>query len=225
MHLVVFDIDGTLTDTNAVDGECYWKAVCETFGLAEPRPDWSGFRHVTDAGIAAEICLRHLGREPRTEEIEGIERRLTALLEIALGGKDPVAHQIPGSAEILSLLSSSPEVGVALATGGLRSSAKLKLRRAGLPWQGLPFASSTDAVSREEILRIAALRAAEKYATQLTTFTYVGDGLWDVRAAAALGWRFIGIGSGEQAERLRQAGAATVIANYRPAAAFLRLLL
>jgi phosphoglycolate phosphatase-like HAD superfamily hydrolase len=225
MHLVVFDIDGTLTDTNALDGECYWKAVCEVFGLAEPQPDWSGFRHVTDAGIAADICLHHLGREPRNEEMEALENCLTTLLEIALVGKVPVAHQIPGAAEMLSLLSSSPEVAVALATGGLRSSAELKLQRAGLAWQGLPLASSTDAVSREEILRTGARRAAKKYATRFTSFTYVGDGVWDVRAAAALGWRFIGIGSGKEAANLRQAGAAIVTPHYRPAKAFFELLL
>jgi len=55
MHLVVFDIDGTLTDTNKVDGVCYWQAVREVLGLAQEQPDWSGFRHVTDVGIAAEI--------------------------------------------------------------------------------------------------------------------------------------------------------------------------
>jgi phosphoglycolate phosphatase-like HAD superfamily hydrolase len=224
IHLVVFDIDGTLTDTNVVDGECYWKAVCEVFVLVGPQPDWSGFHHVTDLGIAAEICACRLGREPSSEEIQAIERRLVAHLEIALVGKDPVAHQIPGSAEILSLLSGSSKVGVALATGGFRSSAELKLRRAGLPFAGLPFASSTDAVSRADILEIAACRAAEKHATKFSSFTYVGDGVWDFKTARELGWGFIGIGSGQRADQLRAAGAATVIPNYRNTGAFLRLL-
>ena len=224
MHLVVFDIDGTLTDTNLVDGECYWRAVCEVLGISGEQPDWSTFRDVTDAGIAAELCLDHLCRELRGEEIEAIAARLATLLELALVCKDPVAHQIPGSAEILSMLNNSSEFAVALATGGFRLSAKLKLRRAGLPFLELPLASSSDAASREDILRIAAARAAEKHTKQFRTFTYVGDGVWDVRAARELGWRFIGIGSGEQAKRLRQAGATIVVPDYRPAEAFLQLL-
>ena len=52
----------------------------------------------------------------------------------------------------------------------------------------------------------------------------MGDGVWDAKAAQDLGWRFIGIGSGEQADRLRQAGAGMVIPDYRPAEAFLDLL-
>jgi phosphoglycolate phosphatase-like HAD superfamily hydrolase len=223
MQLVVFDIDGTLTDTNVVDGECYWQAVCEVFGMIGHEPEWSNFPNVTDAGIAAELCLRHLGRELRSDEIEAICTRLVALLDVALV-KDPVAHQIPGSAELLSILNKSSEFAVALATGGFLLSAELKLRRASLPFTAVPLASSTDAVSRADILRIAAGRAAEKYGTKFSSFTYVGDGVWDVKAARELAWRFIGIGSGERANQLRTAGATTVVPHYRPIDTFLRLL-
>jgi len=106
----------------------------------------------------------------------------------------------------------------------LRVSAELKLRSANLLNPFIPIASSNDAVSRKEIIRIAARRAAEKHATQFAKFTYVGDGVWDAKAARDLGWRLIGIGSGEQADRLRQAGARMVIPDYRPAEGFLDLL-
>jgi phosphoglycolate phosphatase-like HAD superfamily hydrolase len=224
MHLVVFDIDGTLTDTNVVDGECYWRAVCEVLGLSGDQPDWSDFHHVTDVGIASELCVRHLHRQLSNAEIDAIESLLTASLDLALVRKDPVAHQIPGSAEILSVLNKSLEFVVALATGGMGMSAELKLRRAGLWFPLIPFASSSDALSREAILRIVADRAADTHRIPFTSFTYVGDGVWDVKAARELGWRFIGIGSGEQADRLRQAGAATVMPDYRPPAAFLDVL-
>ena len=138
--------------------------------------------------------------------------------------KDPRAYQIPGSAEILSILAKSFDLALALATGGLRASAELKLRRANLLNPFIPMASSNDAVSRDEIIGIAARRAAEKHATQFTKFTHVGDGVWDAKAARDLGWRFIGIGSGEQADRLRQAGAGMVIPDYRRAEGFLGLL-
>ncbi len=107
---------------------------------------------------------------------------------------------------------------------GCALSAELKLKRAGLPFTAIPFASSNDAVSREDILLTAANRAAEKYATQFASVTYVGDGVWDAKAARELGWRFIGIGSGGQADRLRQAGAEIVVPDYRPTEAFLSLL-
>ena len=37
MNLVVFDIDGTLTDTNAIDAEAFSRAVCVYFGR-DPAP-------------------------------------------------------------------------------------------------------------------------------------------------------------------------------------------
>jgi phosphoglycolate phosphatase-like HAD superfamily hydrolase len=224
MHLVVFDIDGTLTNTNLEDGECYWRAICGLLGFSSEQPQWSGFRHVTDVGIASELCERHLRPKLTRADVEALGRRLTTLLEAALVDKDPRAYQIPGSAEILSILTESFDFALALATGGLRASAELKLRRAHLLNPIIPIASSDDAISRQEIMCIAARRAAEKYATQFDTVSYVGDGVWDAKAARELGWQFIGIGSGEQADRLRQAGAEIVIPDYRPAQAFLDLL-
>lgn len=48
-----------LSDTNAVDGDTYWQPVCGMPGLSGEQPDWSAFRHVTDAGIAAKLCLHY----------------------------------------------------------------------------------------------------------------------------------------------------------------------
>ncbi len=206
------------------DGECFWRAICELLGLSGEQPEWSGFHHSTDVGIASELCVRHLHRQLTSVDIEAFGRRLTTLLEVALVDKDPTAYQILGSAEILSILSKSFDFALAWATGGLRASAELRLRRANLRNPFIPLASSNDAVSREEIIRIAARRAAEKHATQFAKFTYVGDGVWDAKAARDLGWKFIGIGSGEQADRLRQAGAGMVVADYRPAEECLGLL-
>jgi hydroxymethylpyrimidine pyrophosphatase-like HAD family hydrolase len=39
MHLVVFDIDGTLTNTNQEDGVCYWRAICALLGFSSEQPD------------------------------------------------------------------------------------------------------------------------------------------------------------------------------------------
>jgi len=141
-HLVVFDIDGTLTDTNVVDGECYWQAVCEVLGLSGEQPDWSNFRHVTDTGIATELCRRHLGRQLRAVESAAIGTRLAALLAHSMVSTDPVAYQIPGCAVVLSFLRHASEFAVALATGGLRVSAELKLKRAELKLGDLPFATT-----------------------------------------------------------------------------------
>jgi hypothetical protein len=52
----------------------------------------------------------------------------------------------------------------------------------------------------------------------------VGDGVWDVETAAALGIPFIGVARGEQAARLRERGAEVVLDDLSDAAGFLRAI-
>jgi phosphoglycolate phosphatase-like HAD superfamily hydrolase len=75
----------------------------------------------------------------------------------------------------------------AIATGGWRAEAELKLARAGIPFAGVPMATSDDSPDRAEILRLAAERAGPGPAL------YVGDGPWDRSAAADLGLPFVGV--------------------------------
>ncbi len=224
MHLVVFDVDGTLTDTCQVDQWCYWRALCDVLGIVADQPDWSTFRHVTDSGIARESCQRYLGRVARRREIDAVRQRLTALLESALLLDHPIDYQIAGASAVLTLLRDSPDFAIAFATGGFRSSAELKLRRAGLFDGSIPLATADDVVSREQIMRIASARAAREYGVKFTRFTHVGDGIWDLRAARELGWDFIGLGIGEPAACLRREGATVVLPDFEPASSFLSAL-
>jgi phosphoglycolate phosphatase-like HAD superfamily hydrolase len=108
-----------------------------------------------------------------------------------------------------------PDVALGLATGSWTDSAQAKLQHAGIDANGLAFASADDCESRVEIMKACERRvAASANATRFSTTTYIGDGLWDTRAAAELGWRFIGIASGEDAVGLQAAGARQVFADF-----------
>jgi phosphoglycolate phosphatase-like HAD superfamily hydrolase len=78
-----------------------------------------------------------------------------------------------------------------------------------------PAAFADDGLSREEILQVAVSRAERLYQKDhFARIVSVGDGLWDVRTAHNLRFPFLGIGSGEREERLRQAGATHVIRDF-----------
>ena len=53
MPLVMFDIDGTLTESMKVDEECFVRSFKDVFGFADIDTDWShyphkyGFRHLS----------------------------------------------------------------------------------------------------------------------------------------------------------------------------------
>jgi beta-phosphoglucomutase-like phosphatase (HAD superfamily) len=66
MHLIMFDLDGTLVDSTKVDSGCYLQALVDVFGFDLDRidRDWGNYPHVTDAGILQTLCQTELGRNP-----------------------------------------------------------------------------------------------------------------------------------------------------------------
>ena len=49
MHLVMFDIDGTLTETMKADEECFVRSFKAVFGFADINTDWSHYPRTTDS--------------------------------------------------------------------------------------------------------------------------------------------------------------------------------
>ena len=225
MHLVVFDVDGTLTDTNEVDAECFWRAAREVLRLPSDHPRWiEEVKNYTDLGIASQHCEAAFARAITAFEIDLIRNRRVTLLEAAVLMENECIRPTRGAASALSALRAEPGFAVAIATGCFLASAEFKLRTARLFDESIPIAGCDDATSREEIMLNAARKAAVTYRLDFSTVTYVGDGAWDVKAARHLGWNFIGVGAGDAAERLLHAGAETVITDFEPATAFLDLL-
>jgi phosphoglycolate phosphatase-like HAD superfamily hydrolase len=225
MHLVMFDIDGTLTQSNEVDADCYASAVEEVLNLPPIDRDWSRYRCVTDFGIAAEIIKTRFGRAPLGGELEAIQRRFVERLEATFAKNPSTCRPIPGAAEMLTRLSVRSDVAVALATGGWRASAKLKCRVAELSVERFAFASCDDSDAREEIMSIAQSRAAALYGVStFDGFIYIGDGLWDWMASCRLGIRFIGIGDGLSVDELKLAGATDFVSNYTHYPRFIELI-
>ena len=221
MVLLMIDVDGTLTESFDLDSATYLNALHEVFGFRDVSDDWATYQHVTDTGIFAEVCRTRLNRPPTSEETDMMQTRFATLLAARIkeaGGIRPVA----GAMELLARLSGLPDdYAVAYASGGWGTTARLKLRSAGLPVDGLPGAFADDDASREGICRKAHRRAQEQYGRALPTTVYVGDGVWDVRTSRRLGYGFVGIGCEAGAARLRSEGATEVLPDFRDANAFL----
>jgi phosphoglycolate phosphatase-like HAD superfamily hydrolase len=181
MNLLVFDLDGTLADTNAIDGQCYVDACREVLGIELDGVDWSTFEHVTDAGIAEAL------RPGCSAELQA---NVVARLERAASEHPEDFREIAGTSELLRSLPTTQWRAV-IATGAWLASARIKLRAANLP-QDLPIASSDDAQSREAIVLHAIELAKQHYAVQaFERIVLVGDADWDERTAANLGLPFI----------------------------------
>ena len=218
MRLVIFDIDGTLTQTMKADEECFVRSLAEVCDFSDVDSDWSRYKHATDFGIFREIHKTRTGRLPSPNETSRFRQHFVALL--ARSSSEVAFAAVTGAPLLLSRLADGEEHRVALATGAWLDSARLKMASAGLCYDDYPAASSDDAFDRESIIRLSMRRAAERYGG-LGSTVYVGDGVWDARACRNVGIPFVGIGTGIRATRLSAEGAVCVFPDFSDTDLFL----
>lgn len=201
------------------------QALSEAHGLRNINTNWAQYPHTTDSAILLHIFQERLGREPEADELHEFKSCFVRLLKERYHSGAESFGEIAGAGRAFARLRSEPEWAVALATGCWRESAVMKLEAARIAFDGVPAAFAEDGLSREEILRTAISKALGQYEQkEFSKIVSIGDGLWDVRAAALSGLTFIGIGSDARAERLRLAGAQEVIADLADYEGFLRSL-
>jgi phosphoglycolate phosphatase-like HAD superfamily hydrolase len=188
MNAVIFDIDGTLLQSDANDDALYSAAVRDALGNVYLRPSWSMYTQFTAAGILTEI-LSDNAIDATMEKVAAVRDRFIAGVRRHVSEHGPFA-EVPGAKAFVEGLHKSPTHRVAYATGGWHGSALLKLSLSGFPVHGVPLATSDDHFERQEIM----LHALRQLKGTHSTVTYYGDGQWDAAAAKALGWQFVPVG-------------------------------
>ena len=191
MDLVVFDVDGTLVESEDFDGILYARAIRNVLKI-DVDEDWSGYRHQTDSGILNEVLERGGIEGERSQPHSSVRREFVTLVAAYLADRGNRLTEVPGARAFVDRLSAHPAFHVAVATGGWKETATMKLRAVGLDPDALNIASGSDAESRVEIMRIAARRALA--GRRVDRKTYFGNRPWDREASRQLGWDFIGIG-------------------------------
>jgi len=225
MKLVMFDIDGTLTQTYQTDEICFVQALREVFGFTDINTDWASYPHCSDSGILEMLFQTRIGRSPLPAEISTFQVHFVSLLTGAtmIEPFKPIA----GAKEFIRRLSSSCALAVSLASGAWECSARFKLASAGLDLSQIPAAFSDDAHAREAIMQASLTRAAQSRSRDsFDAVIYIGDGVWDADAAHNLGFRFIGIAhEPARVERLYAAGAYHVFDDYLDADSLMAALM
>lgn len=191
MHLVSFDLDGTLVDSETFDGQLYVEAVRSVLGI-EIDSDWSGYRHRTDSGILTEILERSSLNGDCSSIHSAVKRHFTNLVAEAVAACDGILPEIPGARDFILHLMEYPRARGAVATGGWRETSLIKLRAIGIDPARLSIASSSDAVRKADIMRIAERRALPYGGAKRAT--YFGDTRYDRETSRELGYDFIAIG-------------------------------
>jgi phosphoglycolate phosphatase-like HAD superfamily hydrolase len=221
MQLAIFDIDGTLTQSNELDNHCFAQAFAAEFGIATCFEQWHACPHVTDSGLTHHILTNHFGRAPLDAEIHQVQRRFLQLLADSVAAAPHAMPPLPGAVSAFERLQQQANWAVAIATGCWQASAHFKLQHAQINFAGVPTACADAWLAREEILNDAILQAQSHYQTVFDRVVYIGDGMWDVRTTRNLNLPFVGVGTGECAARLRNAGAAHIIPDFNDFSQFL----
>jgi len=220
MNLVVFDIDGTLIKHHPKrNDKAYVRTVQEVFGLTIP-DNWSGYVNSTDSGILNEIAEERFARMASEKEILLFKENMALWLEREYASEPFKAHA--GAKALWDSLLNHETWKSAVGTGNWGFSARFKLNSAGFEIGKVPLGSSDDGETREGILGASLEKAKTFYKVhEFKKIVYVGDWIWDVRAAKALGWKFIGIARDREATALREVGAETILPDFHELMAYL----
>lgn len=189
MDAIIFDIDGTLLHSVEADEMLLTRAIHATIDNAMIRPAYGDYAHMSDAGILAGVLEDNAIDTSSGIGVE-IKRHFIQLLVEYVDTNGPFPA-FPGSRDYVQRFIASTDHEVGIATGCWRDSAILKLESAGLGALGVPIATSDDAMDRIGIMQ----HALSQMPGEFSSVTYYGDGEWDRRATAELGWNFVPVGA------------------------------
>lgn len=202
MNLIIFDIDGTLTDSVKIHIGAFRKAL-KILGVKEEGFNFKTYKHHTDSYISKVIYEGHVQKPFDTEVQEQFANILFSEIN------QHKIEEIKGASQLIQNLQKNENYGICYATGSLLEPAKLKLEAIGATYDPLQLVPSNDIYERENIVSKAIENAKKFYKVEQFDKIYsIGDGLWDLKTAQNLGLEFIGIGE-ENESVMRENGMQT----------------
>jgi phosphoglycolate phosphatase-like HAD superfamily hydrolase len=214
MNLVIFDIDGTLTDSASLDDELFLQSFKVSFGLELPLKKWEHYKMISsfnDNSITSMILEKELGFLQSADEIGKLK---IYYLNLLLENSDLI-HEIEGSTNFYHLIKSQRYYKVGIATGSWRKAGIIKLNAIRIDTDKIAFGNADLHNNRKDIIS-EVISQAEFYnkAEPFDKITYIGDGVWDYAAAQELGINFLGVDY-HQTGKLKEIGVDKIIKDYK----------
>jgi phosphoglycolate phosphatase-like HAD superfamily hydrolase len=216
---ILFDIDGTLLDSDSVDSRCFADSYAAVFGAPFPTIDWRQYPHVTDHVIFRTVFVRHFGREATPEERQRFEDHYVGMLIDKRRTTPGQFREVPGAVACWAALHTDDRYVLGIATGGWCAPAQVKLAHVGIQ-PVPPYSAYADGMEQREHILAQAINLA-KADHAIRSVVYVGDAVWDVHTTRNLQLPLIGIRHRGDHEVLRREGVRHVLSGYEDRAAFL----
>ncbi|MDE0597806.1 HAD family hydrolase [Dokdonia genika] len=187
--LIVFDIDGTLTDSIPTYLPVITKVLAD-IGLKDIDTDYDNYLHHTDRYALEYNYERNFGKKAPQD--------LRYTLDTLLGEeliKHPSVPEIKGATTLLEVLINE-KIPFAYGTGAFPKATVVKMEGSGVPFIPEVLATSLENVSRVGFVKEAIEKSKAHYGhSSFERIIAVGDGLWDLKAAQDLEIDFLGIGT------------------------------
>lgn len=213
MKYIIFDIDGTLTNTTKIDDICYMNAFEKIFAASIRDVEWNQLNNVTDWGITEELVANRLNRKVNLKEITEFKNSFLQNLTDAYGQDKSNFKEIEGASKFYTSLLNKNQYKVGIATGGWEETANFKLNIIGIDPSNVCYANSNHFISREEIVADVINQLNSDSDNQPNEIIYFGDGEWDYKTCKKLNIRFIGIDN-QNNGKLSDQGALEVYPNF-----------
>jgi HAD superfamily hydrolase (TIGR01509 family) len=197
---VLFDVDGTLVDTTFLHAVC-WAEALRQHGHVVTMAD---VHHSIGMG-SEELLSRLLGHRHDRDQDDELKAAHLTLYQQHWGRLTP----LPGAGD---LLRHCARRGLAVVLASSASSGELNALRSALDADDAidKATSSSDAEAGKPAPDIIQA-ALESSGLSASSAVFVGDAVWDAKAAAQVGIRFVGVTcGGTPATDLRKAGAVEV---------------
>ena len=197
---VLFDVDGTLVDSSYIHTVAWWQAFRQQ---GHDVPMASIHRCVGMGGDRLVNSLLPSGRDKSADAV------ILASHAALFAASWPLLRPLRGAKELLAQCHAG---GLAVALASSARKQDLRATRKALAADAfIHAATSADDAADSKPAPDILVAALEAVGVEAANAVYVGDAVWDIKAAAALGIPAVGLScGGTSAAELRDAGAAEV---------------
>lgn len=219
MRLIMFDMDGTLIDTQALIAENA-AAAFRSIGLPPPSP--AEVRAII--GLSLPVALGRLAKTEDIDLIEGLVGQYRALFKASLEHDIDREPLYPGARDALERLKLAPDTILGVATGKGLSGVTRILGNHGLAGHFVTLQTPDHNPSKPHPGML--LRAMAETGIDPASTVMVGDTTYDMELARAAGCHAIGVNWGyHEASALLATGAGALIHDFSELdAAIIRVL-
>lgn len=197
-RLLLFDIDGTLIDSNGAGGAAILDAAEEHFGIQRDQLPPLKLAGSTDPAIAMDV-FGHMKILHTPEEVVAFLDRYLSHLQRRLQAEDFTGCTLPGVTQLLRALRGESSAHLGLLTGNVRRGAVIKLTRHGIFEYFIEGGFGSDHHDRNQLGPVALQRMQDATGTtyHIDDVIVIGDTPKDIRCAEAFGAKCLAVATGE----------------------------